>query len=317
MPVDQINNTVIRPALSPPPPAGPAPLPSTRVQVEIGAATDPGKVRANNEDHFLVTRYCRTALALKTNLPDGLVPKKFEEGGYALVVADGMGGTTAGEVASRMAIAAGVSLALESPRWHVLNTPEEIAAQQELWRGRFREIDSVLARHAWADPTLTGMGTTLTLACVVGADLSLYHVGDSRAYLYRQGRLLQLTSDHTVAQEMANAGLIDRSAVGRHRQRHTLTRYIGGGREVEAETQHVPLEDGDRLLVCSDGLNDMVPDAKIAFVLGSVSDPDQTCASLIALALEAGGKDNVTVIVANYSVLPEQAPSPPASSSGS
>jgi serine/threonine protein phosphatase PrpC len=101
---------------------------------------------------------------------------------------------------------------------------------------------------------------------------------------------------------MADAGLIDQSAVARHRQRHALTRYLGGGREVEAETQHLPLTDGDRLLFCSDGLTEMVSDSRIADVLSRVSDPDRACAELVELALEAGGKDNVTVIVANYNL---------------
>ncbi len=298
------DTTMLSPTLPPPPPpvtTSPASI-SSRVKVKIAATSHPGKVRKNNEDHFLTARYGRSAATLQTNLPPGQIPALYEETGYALVVADGMGGTAAGEVASRMAITVAVNLALVSPQWHLGTTPEENEAEERAWRERFREMDAVLARQGWTDPALSGMGTTLTIGCVVGSDLFIYHVGDSRAYLFRRGKLLQLTSDHTTAQAMADAGLIDQSAVARHRQRHALTRYLGGGREVEAETQHIPLLDGDRLLFCSDGLTEMVSDSRITDVLSRISDPDRACAELVELALEAGGKDNVTIIVANYSL---------------
>ena len=292
--------TVIAPALASPPTTDRPPPLSSRVKLEIAATSHPGKVRKNNEDHFLTARYGRSAATIQTNLPPGNIPGHYEETGYALVVADGMGGTSAGEVASRMAITAAVNLALDSPMWHLGTSPEENEAQERTWRERFREMDNHLARLGWSDPALSGMGTTLTIGCVVGASLFIYHVGDSRVYLYRRGKLVQLTSDHTTAQAMADAGLIDQASVARHRQRHALTRYLGGGREVEAETQQISLHDGDRLLFCSDGLTEMVNNERIADVLGREMDPNLACEELVQHALDAGGKDNVTVIVANY-----------------
>lgn len=278
----------------------PPPLP--RVEVDVGAVSHPGKVRTNNEDHYLVTRYGRSLTTLKTNLPEGDVPRQLEETGYALSVADGMGGAAAGEVASRMALTVGLSIAVDSPKWPLMMTEERAREHMETWRERFRQIDAILAQRAWDDPKLTGMGTTLTLACSVGTNLLLYHVGDSPAYLFRGGRLHRLTRDHTVAQELADAGQIDPAEVVRHRQRHVLTRYLGGGRDVEAEIQHLQLADGDRLLLCSDGLNDMVPDDRIADALQATPGADAACRALVERALEAGGRDNVTVVVADYRI---------------
>jgi PPM family protein phosphatase len=276
---------------------------SASVRVEVEGLTDQGKVRTNNEDHFLIARFGRSLVTLKTNVPADLVPKRFDETGYALVVADGMGGAAAGEVASSLAISTGVNLALNSPKWNLLPTAEEIEENMDKWRQRFRQIDAVLSARADADPALFGMGTTLTVALSVGADLVLYYVGDSRAYLFRDGRLQRLTRDHTVAQDLADAGSIAQADVTTHRLRHRLTRSLGtGGGDVQAELQHLRLADGDRLLLCTDGLTDMVSDAKIAEVLRGVDRSHDACRALVGLALEAGGRDNVTVLLGRYTI---------------
>src|SRR5216683_6712699 len=128
----------------------PPPTLSAAVCVDLSGISHPGKVRANNEDHFLAVRFGRSLETLTTNLPEGHVPERFEETGYALVVADGMGGAAAGEVASSLAISVGVNLALNSPKWNLLPTPEEIHENMEKWRQRFRQIDAVLAQRAEA-----------------------------------------------------------------------------------------------------------------------------------------------------------------------
>lgn len=276
---------------------------SSSVQVDVAGLTDQGKVRANNEDHFLIARFGRSLVTLKTNVPAELVPERFDETGYALVVADGMGGAAAGEVASSLAISVSVNLALNSPKWNLVPTPEEIEENMAKWRQRFRQIDAVLEARAEADPALFGMGTTLTVALSIGADLLLYYVGDSRAYLFRDGRLQRLTRDHTVAQELADAGSIAQEEVATHRLRHRLTRSLGaGGGDIQAELEHVPLADGDRLLLCTDGLTDMVPDARIAEVLRGQDRSEEACRALVDLALEAGGRDNVTVVLGRYAI---------------
>jgi protein phosphatase len=286
----------------------PDPL-SAQVRVDVGALTHPGKVRPNNEDHFLAVRFGRSLLTIKTNLPKEQVPDRFAEMGYALVVADGMGGAAAGEVASSLAITVGLNLALNRPKWNLVPTPEEIRENMETWRRRFRQIDRILTERARADPALAGMGTTLTVACSVGADLMLYHVGDSRAYLFRQGRLRRLTPDHTLAQHLADAGLIEPEEVPRHWLRHVLTRALGSsGGEVEVEIQHLRLADGDRLLLCTDGLTEMVPDDRIEEILRGVELSEDASSALVDAALEAGGRDNVTVVLARYGI-----PAPPPS----
>jgi protein phosphatase len=285
----------------------PQPL-SALVRIDLGALSHPGKVRPNNEDHFLAARFGRSMVTLRTNLTQEQIPARFDELGYALVVADGMGGAAAGEVASSLAITAGVNLALNSPHWTVVLTPKEIDEQMARWQRRFRQIDHILTEHAQADPSLAGMGTTLTVACSLGNHLFLYYVGDSRAYLFRRGKLYRLTRDHTAAQAMADAGWIAPEEVATHRLRHALTRVLGAaGGEAEAEIQHVQLADGDRLLLCTDGLTDMVPDAGIADVLQRIEPSEQASQALVDLALERGGKDNVTVVLARYTI-PRDAP---------
>jgi serine/threonine protein phosphatase PrpC len=282
---------------------------SSLVRVDIDALSDRGKVRPNNEDHFLAVRFGRSLDTLKTNVPAELIPTRFEETGYGLVVADGMGGAAAGEVASSLAISVGLNLALNSPKWNLIPTPEEIRENMEKWRQRFRQIDFVLTERAEADPNLRGMGTTLTVACSVGADLVLYYVGDSRAYLFRQGRLHRLTRDHTLAQHLADAGYITPEEIPTHRSRHVLTRALGrGGGDVHAELQHLRLANGDRLLLCTDGLTDMVSDDRIAEVLGRLERSSEASRALLDMALEAGGRDNVTLVLARYTI-PEAAAS--------
>jgi protein phosphatase len=273
------------------------------VQVDIFGLTHRGKVRPTNEDHFLTARASRSLETLQTNLAAGQVPARFQETAYGLVVADGVGGSAAGEVASSLAISVGINLALNSPKWNLKPTPEEIKENMEKWRHRFRQIDCILTDRAEADPALTGMSTTLTVAVSVGTDLVLYYVGDSRGYLLRRGRLLRLTRDHTMAQALADAGYIDPTAVETHRLRHVLTRALGRtGGDVTVEIQHMHLVDGDRVLVCTDGLTEMVPDETIAAILNDTPSSTDACQALLQRALDAGGRDNVTIALAGYTI---------------
>jgi protein phosphatase len=281
---------------------------SHAVQVDISGLSHPGKVRTTNEDHFLTLRFGRSLVALETNLPAGLIPDRFSEIGYGMVVADGVGGEAAGEVASSLAISVGLNLSLNSPKWNLRMTRDEVQENMDKWRRRFRQIDYILTERADADPALEGMGTTLTVACSVGTDLVMYHVGDTRGYLFRRGRLHRLTRDHTMAQELADAGDIDPEGIEAHRLRHVLTRALGRtGGAIEAEVQHVHLLDGDRVLVCTDGLTDMVPDDAIAAVLSQTPRSADACQALLDAALRAGGRDNITITMAGYTIpaLPE------------
>jgi serine/threonine protein phosphatase PrpC len=265
-------------------------------------------VRANNEDHFIMARYSRSAETLDTNLPKGSVPKLFEEKAYALVVADGMGGMAAGEIASSLALSAGMNLSLHNPKWTLRMSEDEAREYLERARQRVRQVDRVVSEKADTHPDLAGMGTTLTGAYSVGADLFLFHDGDSRAYLFRDGKLERLTRDHTMAQALADVGIIDPEEVKTHRLHHVLTKAVGGhGGEVEADLDHRQLLDGDRLLLCTDGLTEMVEAAKIADALQQNERSEDACRVLVDLALAGGGRDNVTVVLARYTI-PDEPP---------
>ena len=225
----------------------------------------PAHRRENNEDHFLVTRLGRTLQTTRSPAcPRRDVPARTEEVNYVMVVADGMGGHAAGEVASRMAISALVSLALDVPDW-IFKVDEEHALEiQRRSRKHVQEVGAMLVERGRRDPALRGMGTTLTAARSLGRDLMITHVGDSRAYLLRAGGLHRLTRDHTFAQLLVDTGQLAPGDVAGSRHRHVLTNALGGSSEdVHVDTDRLQLEDGDRLLLCSDGLTDLVDDETI------------------------------------------------------
>jgi serine/threonine protein phosphatase PrpC len=288
---------------------GPGGAPGTRarpclesmVEVDLGAVTHVGKVRKNNEDHYVVARLGRSLEPLMTNLPSDALPARVAEYGYGLIVADGMGGAAAGEVASRLAISLLVGLVVDTAKWGRRIDEQEVKALGERMLGYYSAIHSTLTQQSEAAPELSGMGTTLTVAYSFCSDLFVAHVGDSRAYLFRSGTLHRLTRDHTVAQALADRGEIPPEAVARHRYRHVLTNVLGGrSGHLETEFQHFRLKHGDCLLLCSDGLSDMVNDEAISEVLRRDTGSQEACRSLLDLALQAGGRDNVTAIVARY-----------------
>lgn len=276
---------------------------SSLVEVDLAGASHPGKVRSNNEDHYLVARADRTMRTLLTNLPADNVPAQSTETVFGMVVADGMGGHAAGEVASRTAISELVELVLRTPDWVMRYDENSITEVLARMARRFRDIKNTLIEQAKADPSLEGMGTTMTLACSLGADSIIAHVGDSRAYVYRRGELTQLTRDHTLVQSLAEVGAIRLEDVATHAMRHVLTNAIDTqGGDVRAEFHQLRLMDGDQLLLCSDGLTDMVAERAIADELRAPGPAADRCRALIDLALEAGGIDNITVVLARYSI---------------
>jgi protein phosphatase len=276
---------------------------STSVRAEFGAVSHAGRVRSDNEDHFLVFRVSRDQEALLTNIPTAQLPEHTGEAGYSMIVADGMGGRAAGEVASRLAITTALKLVHKSPKWGFKINQNEARELFGRINHYLRVIDLTLTEQGYADRRLFGMGTTLTAAFSMGVDLFIVHLGDSRAYLYRKGELRRLTKDHTMAQAMADAGYIAPEEVRRHARRNTLTNYLGGQQgKVKADLRWLHLIDGDRLLLCTDGLSDMVDDRSIARILHERDRPGDAAQALLDEALEQGGKDNVTVIVARYEV---------------
>ena len=280
---------------------------SSLMQVDTAGETHPGKVRHNNEDHFLIARFGRFVERVATNLPTGDVALRTEEIGYGLLVADGMGGHAAGETASKLAIRTLIDLALATPDW-ILRSDDSSYSKELIrrFKDRFAHINVALTEVGRSDPKLRGLGTTLTVTCNLGRDLYIFHVGDSRACLYRTGRLRQLTRDHTYAQVLADQGIIAPEEVATHRMKHVLIQALGSeGWKVEPDVLHLALEDGDTLLLCTDGLTDMVPGDEIAAVLASGRSAADACHLLVDMALRAGGKDNVTVLTAIYRFPPD------------
>jgi protein phosphatase len=279
-----------------------------RVRVDSAGSSHKGNVRANNEDHFLIARFGRFLTPLSTNMP-GKAATMFEEEGHGLVVADGMGGAAAGEMASKLAIRTLMDLVIQTPDWIISSEGADAERVMERMAERYRRIDDRLLEEAAKHPGLKGMGTTMTLACNVADCLMLTHIGDSRAYLFRAGALHQLTHDHTVAQALVDQGFLKRTTDANRQLQHVLVRVLGGmGHQSEADVQRLTLLDRDQILLCSDGLTDMVKDADISAILGAGATAGDVCAALIERALTNGGKDNVTVVVARYSFISRPAP---------
>jgi len=275
--------------------------PSVQIHADVSGLTHPGRVRANNEDHFLVTRATRGLTTIQTSLPVGDVPERADEINYVMVVADGMGGHAAGEVASRLAISALVGLALQIPDWIFWVDDEHAPEIERRTRETVQQVGSMLVERGREDAALRGMGSTLTAARSCGRDLLIIHVGDSRAYLFRAGRLERLTRDHTYAQLLVDAGELSPGEATLSRYRHVLTNALGGSAdEVAVDVDLLRLEDGDRVLLCSDGLTDGVDDATIAIALGGAQSSADVCQKLLQCALDAGGRDNITVIVSTF-----------------
>ena len=271
------------------------------VWAEFGSATHPGKVRENNEDQFLVARLTKAMTVLTSSLPGHEDSRRSQDVGYLMLVADGMGGAAAGEEASALAVATVEDFVLNTLKWFLrLGGSEGHSLLAEL-REALERADRTVIEHAEADPRLRGMGTTLTMGYSVGPDLFIVHAGDTRAYLFHDGELEQLTNDHTLVQLLVDNGAISPEQAKHHQRRNVVTNVVGGPSEgVNVEVHKLRLHDGDVILLCSDGLTEPVGDKAIAETLGASLDPHAACARLIERALEAGAPDNVTAVVARY-----------------
>jgi protein phosphatase len=272
---------------------------SMQVAVDLGAATHTGLVRANNEDSYLISRAERSLQTLLTSLPAGEVPVKAAEQSYGLAVADGMGGQAAGEVASRIALQTIVEHVIATADWIMRDTVENIERIEGRMSERFEAANQAVQEQARQHPRWDGMGTTLTLAVSSGDQLFLGHVGDSRAYLLRSGQLQVLTRDHSYAQVLADGGYITQEQVATHRMRNVLLRSLGAS-ATATDVRHLRLESGDQLLLCSDGLSNAVTGDAISEILHSAPHAQAACDRLIEAALAAGGRDNITVLLARY-----------------
>lgn len=286
------------------------PEPHVRVAVEFGAVSHPGKVRENNEDHFLVVRRNRRREVLLTNLPEGLLTAT-DESAYTMAVADGMGGHSYGELASLLALQAGWYFGSNEIKWvHKVNEreTEEFQRKSQVF---FDLINRTMKLEVASEPRLRGMGTTLTLAYSTGPELFVMHVGDSRAYLQRGSSLYQLTRDHTLSNRLIEEGLAQPGSPEERTRRHILTSSLGTEPAVaQMDFSHHGIENGDQVLLCTDGLTDLVDDAMITRLLGASPTAQAACEALLNEALDRGGKDNITVVLARYSTGAKAEPTP-------
>jgi protein phosphatase len=244
------------------------------LELQPFGVTDAGKVRRNNEDALLVGE---------------------GEDETLFVVADGIGGFEAGEVASSLAV-------------EVL---KELRPDRS-FEAAIAEANRRILAAGRGDEKLSGMGTTVVAIRFGGTQrepqAEVAHVGDSRAYLVRGGEMNPITEDHSLVAELVRSGDLTRDQAAEHPQKNLITRALGADEEVDVDTTVLPIEAGDRVLLCSDGLSDMVSEARISEILLEASeDPERAARSLLSAALDAGGNDNITVIVIDVK---EQAPPP-------
>jgi serine/threonine protein phosphatase PrpC len=275
---------------------------SGAIRVDLGVRSHPGR-RPVNEDHYLLIRMAREQETIATSIPDGEIPARFGEAGYGVAVADGIGAGGAGEVASRLAITTFEHLVLHFAGWNVRITPrtaEDVIDRADRF---YRSIDERITDTARLRPPLAGMGTTLTAAYIADDALFLAHVGHSRAYLFRHDRLTQLTRDQTLAQRILETGRPMPSEAAAHDLRHILTDAIGGhGGVPHIQIEQYRLRHGDTVMVCTNGLTDIVDDQSCAAIVRDRRSADEQCQALLNLALERGALDNVTVAIAKYTV---------------
>jgi PPM family protein phosphatase len=259
--------------------------------------TDPGRVRPSNEDHFVIVELARTLSVHQTSVPQAKAQYSSHRG-HLFLVADGMGGHQAGEVASALGVVTVEGFLLNTlKRFFHLEVPEEQNVMKE-FQAALLQADARIFEEASQHPEMIGMGTTLTMAFAVDWRLLVAHAGDSRCYLFSRGDLYQLTQDHSVVAEMVRRGFLSATEASHHPSRHVVTNVLGGPEPgVQVEMHKVDLEPGDVVLLCSDGLTGMVPDARIAAILEEEPEPGRACARLVAEANAEGGKDNITVIV--------------------
>jgi len=274
--------------------------PGRTLSVEAGSASHQGLVRAENQDHFLVVRRQRRQEVVACSIPPDTISTGDDET-WLLLVADGVGGGAFGEVASRLVVTKIAELSAGASSW-LMSLPDEASREPYLRVRRYVETLQQAFRDARARGLLTDpSGTTCTCAYLVGTHAVLANIGDSRAYLLRDGQLRQLTKDHTLAQQLIELG-VARDRAGKFG--HVLTKHLGThDRAVNADVNCVRLSEGDNLLVCSDGLTNELDDEQIAAVLRLPESPQQRCDKLLHMALAAGGRDNITVVLASVRAL--------------
>jgi len=269
--------------------------PAANLAYEFGAMSHEGLLRSENQDHYIVVRRTRTQQLLFTNVPSELLALPTDEA-FGMAVADGMGGEGAGSLASQLAIRAAWELAGRTTSWVMKLedlTSNELAERVE---GFVHRMQEAFVQEFESNPEFLRSGTTWTSAYLVSSFAVVASIGDSPSYLWREGTMGRITTDHTIEREFIAAGVSPKIA-GKYS--HMLTRCLGcDAPSAKPDVYHLRLQPGDQLLLCTDGLTDMVDERRIAECLDGAPNAQSACDGLVALALAAGGKDNVTAVLA-------------------
>jgi serine/threonine protein phosphatase PrpC len=263
--------------------------------------TNTGRKRTSNEDQFLIAVLSRALRVLQTSMEQPEVQLGAPEG-YLFLVADGVGGHLAGEKASEMAVNSIENFVVGTLNWcsQLRGTADGDPLLKEFQKALSQANDKVIY-EADKHPEWHGMATTMTLGYFFRRELFVAHVGDSRCYLLRNGLLYRLTRDHTFVAEMVRRGVLKPEEAVNHAYRHVVTNVVGGDDPgVQVEMHKMALEAGDCLLLCSDGLTEMISDEEILNILNGTPHTSEACDQLVKRANEKGGKDNVTVVVARF-----------------
>lgn len=240
--------------------------------MKTGVCTDAGKIREINQDDYAI----------------------HENGCYLYIIADGMGGHQCGEIASRMAV--------EVISEHVkkfMSDDNDIASTKGILFEAFNRANKKILEYTHIEPACAGMGTTLTLLYHCARHSIIGHIGDSRAYVLHNNSLIQVSSDHSLVEELKRSGEITEIEAQNHPQRHVITRALGMGDQVKVDLFQVELHENDSVLLCTDGLTNLVNDDEILKTLLTI-DPEPVLArKLVQIAIERGGHDNITVLLVN------------------
>jgi protein phosphatase len=267
-------------------------------ELDLFGLTPPGRVRDENQDHFLLCTVHPQVVVHATSLPEPeALALRGQRLATILLVADGVGGSAAGSRASRLATEAVTRYVVASLRgYHTVDSSMEAEFIDAL-RGAAVEAHDTVRAEGMARPEQRDMATTLSLGVVVWPWLYVVQVGDSRCYFFQDGELRQVTRDQTIAQELVDRGVLTRESAKASPLSHVLASAIGAPEALPEITRVDVRERGSVILVCTDGLTKHVTDAEIAEHLGSMASAEQVCRTLLALALERGGTDNVTLVV--------------------
>ncbi len=276
--------------------APPAATPLPALTLRVAGRSEVGQ-RANNEDRYLAVRVDRQTTPVATNIPAGDLEFVPSQTFWALSVADGMGGHAAGEVASTLALSRALQLSQQGSRWFVSIGDKEVREIMSRLDSILASVDRDVSEQSATRTGCSGMGTTLTAAAAAGDCLFVCHAGDSRLYVLRHGVLTRMTRDHTMAQQLVDAGMLDANEMKSHPAHHVLTQMIGRG-DADFDLRLVRLQQADRVILTTDGVTDALSDKDIETLAGA-GDSAAACNALIERALQAGASDNVTVLVAD------------------